>query len=147
MSSYGYDVTTVDKDGSQVLIKVKLDCPDILIMDAFMPHVDALGVMSSLKDLKLKKRPMIVVLSGVDNPRFEKEILSAGADYYFLKPFDPDVMAQRLLQQFIISRPHYSCVFKFYSPKISLLSLSKHLTFFPKYSVWKMSFLSCSSVL
>ena len=98
LSSYGYDVTTVDKDGSQVLIKVKLDCPDILIMDAFMPRVDALGVMSELKDLKLKKRPMIVVLSGVDNPRFEKEILSAGADYYFLKPFDPEVMAQRLLQ-------------------------------------------------
>lgn len=98
LGAYGYDVMMVDKDGSQVLTKIKTDCPDILIMDAFMLHVDALGVLKNMSEMQMSKRPMTVVLSGVDNPRFEKEVLSAGADYYFLKPFDVEVMAQRLLQ-------------------------------------------------
>ncbi len=98
LSSYGYDVTAVEKDGAQLISKLKVNTPDILIMDAFMLHVDALGVMKQLKDLHLNKKPMIVVMSGVDNPRFEKEVLSSGADYYFLKPFDVEIMAQRLMQ-------------------------------------------------
>lgn len=98
LSSYGYDVTAVEKDGSQVISKVKVNQPDILIMDAFMLHIDALGVMKHLGDMHLKTKPLIVVMSGVDNPRFEREILSNGADYYFLKPFDIEIMAQRLMQ-------------------------------------------------
>ena len=98
LSSYGYDVTAVEKDGTQVLAKVKVNTPDILIMDAFMLHIDTLGVMKQLEGMHLKSKPMIVIMSGVDNPKFEKEILSSGADYYFLKPFDIEVMAQRLMQ-------------------------------------------------
>lgn len=98
LASYGYDVTLTDKDGTQVLSKLRANCPDILIMDAFMLHVDALGVMKHINEMKLKNKPILVVLSGVDNPKFEKEVLSAGADYYFLKPFDVEVMAQRLTQ-------------------------------------------------
>ena len=98
LSSYGYEVTTVDKDGSQVLAKLKVSMPDILIMDAFMLHSDALGVMKQLEGMHPNSKPMVVVMSGVDNPRFEKEVLSSGADYYFLKPFDIEIMAQRLMQ-------------------------------------------------
>ncbi len=98
LASYGYDVTLVEKDGTQVISKVKVNTPDILIMDAFMLHIDALGVMKQLNDAHLKNKPLIVVMSGVDNPKFEKEILSNGADYYFLKPFDIEIMAQRLMQ-------------------------------------------------
>lgn len=98
LNTYGYDVVLTEKDGSQVLAKIKSESPDILIMDAFMLHVDALGVMKGIKEMRLAVKPIIVVLSGVDNPRFEKEVIAAGADYYFLKPVDIDVMAQRLVQ-------------------------------------------------
>ena len=98
LSSYGYEVQTTEKDGSVVISKVRTENPDIVIIDAFMLHVDALGVMKYLDEAHMSAKPMIVVLSSVDNPRFEKEILSAGADYYFLKPFDVEIMAQRLSQ-------------------------------------------------
>ena len=48
-----------------------------------------------MKDLK---RPMIIVLSSVDNMRFESEILNGGADYYFLKPVEAEIIAQRISQ-------------------------------------------------
>lgn len=98
LNTYGYDVVLTEKDGAQVLAKIKAESPDILIMDAFMLHIDALGVMKNLREMRLSKKPIIVILSGADNPKFEKEVLSAGADYYFLKPVDIDVMAQRLVQ-------------------------------------------------
>ncbi len=98
LASYGYEVSTVEKDGYQVLTKLKATSPDILIMDAFLLRIDALGVMREINSLHLANKPVIVVMSSVDNTNFEKTILSSGADYYFLKPFDVEVMAQRITQ-------------------------------------------------
>lgn len=98
LSSYGYNVVLVDKDGAQVLTGIKLEKPDIVVMDAFMLHVDALGVIKQISDNSDIKKPMIVVLSSVDNPHFESEIMRSGADYYFLKPVDVEVLAQRITQ-------------------------------------------------
>ena len=97
-SSYGYNVVLTDKDGAQVLTKMKFEKPDVIIMDAFMLHIDALGVIKQIRDMKDAKKPMIIVLSSVDNMRFESEILNGGADYYFLKPVEADVIAQRISQ-------------------------------------------------
>ena len=97
-SSYGYTAVTTDKDGAQVLTKIKYEKPDVVIMDAFMLHVDALGVIKQIREMKDLKRPMIIVLSSVDNMRFESEILNGGADYYFLKPVEAEIIAQRISQ-------------------------------------------------
>lgn len=96
LSSYGFDVKTVAKDGSKIIDSIKQLSPDVVLMDAFMPRVDALGVLTQLKETPLEKRPIIALMSAVDNPRFEQVLLNAGADYYFLKPFELNVLAQRL---------------------------------------------------
>lgn len=98
LNSYGYNVVLVEKDGAQVLTGIKLEKPDIVVMDAFMLHVDALGVIKQISDNTDIKKPMIVVLSSVDNPHFESEIMRSGADYYFLKPVEVEVLAQRITQ-------------------------------------------------
>lgn len=97
-SSYGYNSVLTDKDGSQVLTKLKIEKPDVIIMDAFMLHIDAIGVIKQMKLMKDIKKPMIIVLSSVDNMRFESEILNSGADYYFLKPVEAEIIAQRISQ-------------------------------------------------
>ena len=96
LSSYGFDVKTTAKDGSKIIDSIKQLSPDVVLMDAFMPRVDALGVLTQLKETPLEKRPVIALMSAVDNPRFEQVLLNAGADYYFLKPFELNVLAQRL---------------------------------------------------
>lgn len=98
LSSYGYSVVLTDKDGAQVLTKLKQEKPDVIIMDAFMLHIDALGVIKQIKETADVRKPMIIVLSSVDNMRFESEILNGGADYYFLKPVDAEIIAQRISQ-------------------------------------------------
>ncbi len=94
----GFEVKPVAKDGSAVLAAVAEWQPDVLLMDAFMAHLDAIGVLRVLPTLKGGKRPLVLVLSGVDKESLQQELLTAGADYYFIKPFDPETLVQRIKQ-------------------------------------------------
>ena len=98
LKSYGMDVSLCEKDGLDLLAKVKQVKPDVILADVFMPNLDILGVLNNLKDLSEKDRPMVMAMSSFDNQRLEKETLDAGACYYFLKPFDVNTMAERIIQ-------------------------------------------------
>ena len=97
LKSYGMDVILCEKDGRKVVETVGTAKPDVVIADVFMPNLDILGVLSSIKEMKEEERPMVMAMSSFDNQRLEKETLQNGASYYFLKPFDIDSMAQRIL--------------------------------------------------
>lgn len=97
MKSNGLDVITTEKDGKVVLDALERHQPDVVIMDLFLPRMDALGVLGGLKHLTMEKRPQVMIMSGFDNPALEREVMAAGADYYFLKPFDAGQMSQRIL--------------------------------------------------
>ena len=96
MKSHGLDVTMTEKNGRTVLEMLPRLEPDVVILDLFLPRLDAIGVLHSVEGLALKKRPLFAVMSSFDNPALEREVMSAGADYYFLKPFDADEMSERI---------------------------------------------------
>lgn len=98
LKSYGMDVTLCEKDGQKLLHRIKILKPDVAIADVFMPNLDILGVLSEVKELPKNEIPMILAMSSFDNPRLEKETLAAGASYYFMKPFDVSMMAERIIQ-------------------------------------------------
>ena len=98
LESYGMKVMLVPKDGLKVLSAVKTEKPDILLTEIFMPNLDALGLLDALNKLDKKDVPLVMVMSAYANPRIEKEILNAGACYYFLKPFDVNIMAERIIK-------------------------------------------------
>lgn len=99
LRSNNCEVSTVVKDGTQILEKLKSgEVPDVLLMDGFMSRLDALGVLRELGAMRLERRPMVMVLSSADNQRFEGEVLRSGADYYFLKPYNPAMLAERIVQ-------------------------------------------------
>ena len=95
---YGMNVVLCEKDGRSVLTKIKSEKPDIVLADVFMPNLDILGVLEGIKDMSQKDKPMVMVMSGFDNSRLEKEMIEAGASYYFLKPFDINTVAERIIQ-------------------------------------------------
>ena len=95
----GCQIITVAKDGTRALEVLKgEETPDVMLIDGFMPKLDAIGVLHGMESLKLNPRPLVMVISGTDNQRFESEVLSAGADYYFLKPYNPEMLAERIFQ-------------------------------------------------
>ena len=98
LKGYGMEVVLCQKDGQQVLNPVRSQKPDVVLADVFMPNLDIIGVLNGIRDMDGKERPMVMAMSSFDNPRLEKETLDAGASYYFLKPFDINTMAERIIQ-------------------------------------------------
>lgn len=96
LGQYGMETTICEKDGLKLLDTVKRMKPDVVIADVFMPNLDILGVLDNLKNSEMREKPLVMAMSSYDNPRLEKETLSAGASYYFIKPFDIKGMAERI---------------------------------------------------
>ena len=93
----GLDVTMTEKDGRAVLDALETQHPDVILMDVFLPRLDAIGVLEGIRHQEIAPRPRVMIMSGFDNPALEREVMSAGADYYFLKPFDAETIAGRIL--------------------------------------------------
>lgn len=94
--TYGFECVSVPRDGTEVIKALENHSPDIFVTEAFLSHFDALAVLKLMPTLKLKTKPITVVLSGVENGIFEQQLLSSGADYYFIKPVDVGFMTERI---------------------------------------------------
>lgn len=98
LEAYGMDVTLCTKNGLILIDKIKANLPDVVLADVFMPNLDVLGVLTSLKGMLLPKKPLVLAMSSFDNPRLEKEAMSLGAAHYFIKPIDMSTLAERIIQ-------------------------------------------------
>ncbi len=98
LENYGMEVEICEKDGKKLLEKSITLKPDVIIADVFMPNLDIIGVLEGIKTMNDADKPLVMAMSNFDNVRLEKETLDAGASYYFLKPFDVDNMAQRIIR-------------------------------------------------
>lgn len=96
MREHDLEVYTVEKDGKQVLENIAKRHPHVVLMDFFLPRLDAVGVIKGIAGLHLPHNPQIMIMSSFDNPHLEREAMVAGADYFFLKPFDANDMAERI---------------------------------------------------
>ena len=91
----GYKTSLCRKDGNEVISKLSLSHYDVVIMDVFMPSVDGMGVMEKINE-SLAEKPLTVLISALQNADFEEQIISCGADYYFIKPIKPEAVAKRI---------------------------------------------------
>jgi len=66
-----------------------------VVMDMFMPNLDALGVMQALSQ-DGGERPLCIVCAAYTTPILEREILSAGAAYFAIAPYDKPSMVDRI---------------------------------------------------
>ncbi len=98
LRGFGFECMSVPKNGEEVISSAGKFQPDIIVMDAFMARYDALAVLKLLPTAKLPGKPYIVVLSNADNSVLEGQLLSQGADYYFIKPVDVNILAERIAQ-------------------------------------------------
>lgn len=98
LEAKGYKVIQLEKNGQVVIDYLKNNSVDVVLMDAFMQSIDALGVLKQMKNMKFIKKPAVILMSAVDNSKFEQELINEGADYCLLKPFDIELMTQRVKQ-------------------------------------------------
>ncbi|GAB2696855.1 sporulation transcription factor Spo0A [Paenibacillus thermoaerophilus] len=93
-------VAGVCYNGNEVLRFIE-ECgrvPDVLILDIIMPHLDGLGVLEELRRLNLQPMPKIIMLTAFGQENITQKAVQLGAAYYILKPFDMDILTQRIRQ-------------------------------------------------
>ena len=91
----GMYVMTRPKDGTALLETIKSDAPDVVVMDAILPHMDAIEHMKKVQ-ASGGKRPQFIVTSAYDNPFIEKQVMQGGAAYFMLKPFEISALGERI---------------------------------------------------
>lgn len=71
--------------------------PDIMLLDIIMPKLDGLSVMERIsQDTKIKKKPEFVVVSAIGQERITEDAFLLGASYYIMKPFDHEMLLNRI---------------------------------------------------
>jgi len=83
-------------DGVAAVAAIEKLAPNVAIIDGVMPKLDGLGVLEKIADMPDK--PIIIVLSEVVQEKITKRAIDLGADYYMVKPFDMEVLTQRIRQ-------------------------------------------------
>jgi two-component system, response regulator, stage 0 sporulation protein A len=93
-------VSGVAYNGNEVirLIQEQNKVPDILILDIIMPHLDGLGVLEQLREMNLPRQPKIIMLTAFGQENITQKAVQLGASYYILKPFDMEILANRIRQ-------------------------------------------------
>lgn len=92
------EVSLCPKNGAELLRLIEEINPNVVIMDAFMKHIDTLGVLSRINLEDPVKRPLIIILSNIDNANLQKTFFRNGADYFFPKPIEAQLVAERIVQ-------------------------------------------------
>ncbi len=95
-SSFGFEVFSVSKNGTILFDNVILKKPDVVLSNAFMPQLDLASVISSSKAKLGMECPVFLALVPSESEILEKELLSCGAAYCFIKPLDCSVLAERI---------------------------------------------------
>lgn len=91
----GFDAVTCAKDGEKIISVLEAQNFDAVLMDAFMPNADAIDVLEFMANSKNEK-PLVLILSSVDNEQLEEQLMSEGADYYLLKPVSAHSVSRKI---------------------------------------------------
>lgn len=89
-------VVGVANDGAEALDIMIAKEPDIALVDIIMPHMDGLAVLEKLAKVPIKNKPKCIVISGVGQDNITQKAISVGAEYYIVKPFELDILANRI---------------------------------------------------
>lgn len=98
LKNYGIHVVRAPKDGVKILEAIERIQPDFVLMEAFMPRIDALGVMAAVRSQSKLKNPLFLVILSFDSPMLQQELLGSGARYCFVRPLNIKEIADRVVQ-------------------------------------------------
>ena len=95
---YGVEFVEETGDGTDVFTKIKKTTPDVVLIDVWLPKIDAIQIIKKTNQLFNESvlPPEFIVLSCCSNPNLFEEAIEAGAAYCMQKPIDYTVLYERI---------------------------------------------------
>ncbi len=88
------NVCDIVSNGYQLIEKVDILKPDVVIMDIVLPNIDGLGVLERFRNKRQEfdnfLMPKVIVLSSFRENKVAQECMNLGASYYMAKPIGFD---------------------------------------------------------
>lgn len=88
-------------NGVEALELIKINAPDLVILDIMMPGMDGYELTKAIKSNKIISHVLVVILSSKITVEDQIDGLSSGADAYLSKPFNMkhlEILVDRLLE-------------------------------------------------
>jgi two-component system phosphate regulon response regulator PhoB len=84
-------------DAMKAIAVAIVEKPDFIIMDVVLPgNINGVEATKIIKSNPLTRRCDIIMLTGSNNQVLQHEAIKAGATCYFVKPFSPLDLLQRV---------------------------------------------------
>jgi DNA-binding response OmpR family regulator len=83
--------TKIFDNGLDLWFECLQDPPDIILLDLMLTSLGGLEFLTLLRSHKhWQREPVVLVVSSVEPSQIRSEVLKAGAQAYFHKPYPPD---------------------------------------------------------
>lgn len=96
-SREGIQVVGCATHGTDALRMIDELKPDVLLLDLIMPQIDGYYILQQLRRPEAIHRPATIVLTALGRDDFIQRAVDLGANYYMIKPFDFNMLYQRIL--------------------------------------------------
>lgn len=91
----GYQAV-VCEESQAVLAGLDSERPDLVLLDAMMPHLNGLEVLKLIQEKKCLHQPPVILFTGSTDPTYRKSALEAGARDVVSKPFVKEELLARI---------------------------------------------------
>ncbi len=93
-----FELVEVCTNGLEVLEILEKQEAEVLILDLIMPYMDGIGVLEKLNEMNLQNDLKVIILTAFGQENITQKAVQLGADYYILKPFNLQVLGERVRQ-------------------------------------------------
>jgi len=90
--------TAEAEHGGKAVEFCRTTVPDMVLLDWNMPEMDGITCLRELRAMELNPRPVVVMCTTENSVSKIREALEAGADEYIMKPYDREVLLDKLAQ-------------------------------------------------
>ncbi|EGW41914.1 sporulation transcription factor Spo0A [Desulfosporosinus sp. OT] len=90
------NIVGVANNGLEAWESIQTQQPDLIILDLVMPHLDGLGVLERINSQTTMTRPKIIMQTAFGQEFLTHQAMMLGVDYFILKPFDMDILCNRI---------------------------------------------------
>jgi two-component system chemotaxis response regulator CheY len=95
LTRLGFKVAEAEH-GAAAVEFCKTTVPDFVLLDWNMPEMDGITCLREMRAMNLSPRPFVVMCTTENGMTKIQEALQSGADEYIMKPYDQEVLKDKL---------------------------------------------------
>ena len=97
LKGFGFSVAEAE-NGKVAVDFCRTKVPSFVLLDWNMPEMDGITCLRALRSMPLEPRPSVVMCTTENTLDKIREALEAGADEFIMKPYDREVLLDKLVQ-------------------------------------------------